>query len=156
MKKLILLILMFLVLFSSSFLKKQFKYVFVIIAFLLAYIIIGCKADTYMNGARDRFYAYTVPVKQVIETYPDYNIYFIKNTELDEYSVFPKYLQFTIPRRQIQVIQLEELYSLNDKNFLLLVNPEDSFAITEVNVASGLKLASTNYFNLYVVNVYSE
>ena len=88
-------ILMFLVLFSSSFLKKQFKYVFVIIAFLLAYIIIGCKADTYMNGARDRFYAYTVPVKQVIETYPDYNIYFIKNTELDEYSVFPKYLQFT-------------------------------------------------------------
>lgn len=147
-------ILFFLTLFGGSYLKNRSnKRIIVVAVFIIIYCIIGYESGTYMDGARSKFVSQTLPVRDEIVKYDDVEIIYIKDTDADVYSTNPKYLQFMIPERKIEVVESIEDVSKVHKKILLLVNPEDIDTIQYIEGnAKGECAVSTPKLKLY--NIY--
>lgn len=107
-----------------SFMKDYSKKIMFLSTFFCVWVIIGVAANTYMNDARKYFEMNTIQIKNKLESFNGLNIYYLKDVEHDLYSANPKYLQYEIPRKTIQVINEKELKKL-DEECLILSNPED-------------------------------
>ena len=120
----------------------------VVLIFASVFCVEGYKADTFMNNARNTFETNTLPVCEEILQYKTQEIYYVKDTAVDSYSVNPKYLQYMIPDRTIHVV--ENMEGLPEGSFLLLLNPKSQEMIRFVEGTSGVKkLVGTGSLNLY-------
>lgn len=144
--------LIFIIFFVASFVKKDLLRCGIIFSCLLLYFgFLIDKGNIYMNESRDFFDSSTVPLKTIIlDKYDTQEIYYIKN-ESDPYSVKPKYLQFTIPDKNIHLIDNENLGD-NLSDLLVLVNPSDCESLEEIEGKKDMELVlETSQLNLYYI-----
>lgn len=115
------------VLIGSTFVKKtNYRFIIIFVLFFSGYVVLGNKCNIYMNTARDGFDQFVLPIyNDISENYSDREIYYIKNADLDLYSMNPKYLQFLIANRSIHVIGWEEFEEIKDNNPVVLINSDD-------------------------------
>lgn len=143
----------FLVLIGGTIIKKPyFKEAIIISTFIIIFSVIGYGASKYMNNARDRFIASTLPLKKVVDSRDNLEIYYVKDIEHDTYSSNPKYLQFMIPDRGFQVIKKNSIEDIEQEEYLIMVNPLDIQTIEYIDGLKGSEhLESTEMLNLYIV-----
>lgn len=143
--------LLFVVLFCCSFMKnRKNKNIIIVVTFMIIYIIIGYESSTYMNQARSYFTSNTLPLRDEIVKHDDVRIIYIKDVDADIYSVNPKYLQFMIPERKIDVVDCIDDISMNEEAVLLLINPQDVDSIQYIEENIGAEcIVSTSISRLY-------
>ena len=144
----------FVVLWGGSHLKnKEVKKSIIVVVFSVYFIIVGYCSSTYINDARDYYKNNTESLAiSIQENYGQSEIYYIKNQELDWYSVNPKYLQFILHDKSIQVMEIEKITSCVRKGDVVLINPYDIKAEEEIIFNQKLKLVSeTEILKMYIV-----
>lgn len=111
--------------------KRRFKFVYVFVLFFVSYTILGYEAESYVLDWRTELdQNITVVRDYIMSEYPDQEIYYVKDKNLDEYSVNPKYLQFMMPENKITVIDKNACEGvLKEKEVVVLMNSgmEDDF-----------------------------
>lgn len=115
------------VLIGSTFVKNiNYRFVVITALFFVVYILLGNKCNIYMNTARDGFDSFVIPIyNEISDNYSDREVYYMKNADLDLYSVNPKYLQFLIANQSIHVIEWEEFEEIKGNNPVVLINTGD-------------------------------
>ena len=109
---------------------KRIGYYTVLLGLSIFYISTSYLGAEYVNYARDLFHNKVNPIYQKIINQKD--ILFIENSELDQYSVNPKYLQYWIPDRSISVVTIDEFEKLSkekiEDKYYVLINSRDLYA----------------------------
>ena len=106
--------------------KEKIRYICLASALLVGQFYIGHYSNEWLNNARNGFRSNTQPIFELINE-DDYSIYYIKNPEQTvQYSYYanPKYLQFMLEDRTINVITWDEESTI-DKNSWVLVEKSD-------------------------------
>lgn len=108
-----------------------------VIIFTGLYLGVGYYAESYVLNWRNTLEYNIVSVKDYITNQCDTaEIYYIKDKEVDEYSMNPKYLQFMIPEKNIHVIEDEDIDKLKiSNNVIFLVNPSSKFDLNNFSLA---------------------
>lgn len=142
----------FVVFLMSTFLKK-YQHAVILVCITIFYIIVGYKSNTYMLDARQYFDSSTVPIMLSIRSYyPDKEIYYVKNPDIDPYSVNPKYLQFTIPDKSIHLIDFEDIEYVLCDDVIVMTNPKDQIAENYLNTIDNKELIqTTGLLNEYLI-----
>lgn len=105
---------------------------FIIIAFVvMGWICMSDKADDYIMDYRQKLVEEIVPIRDYIIENNIRNIYYIKWTKNDEYSINPKYLQFMIPEDTIKVVEEEQDLNEGIKEGIILTNPNSNCELDE-------------------------
>lgn len=98
-----------------------------LIVFGLLFSIMGYQGSQYQVSFKNAIDSKTVPLREKISgEYADWELYFVKNDEMDSDSMSPKYFQFLIPERPIHVITADNLAELKNQEVLFLLNSGDS------------------------------
>ncbi len=120
-------VLLLAILIGSSFINNiNYRAGVIVSLFFLFYVILGNKCNIYMNSARDGFDTFVMPIyNEIAGNYSDRDIYYMKNADLDLYSVNPKYLQFLIADQSIHFVKWEEFEEIKDTNPVVLINAAD-------------------------------
>lgn len=115
------------VLIGSTFVKNiNYRFAVITTLFFVVYILLGNKCNIYMNTARDAFDSFVIPIyNEISDNYSDREVYYMKNADLDLYSVNPKYLQFLIADQSVHVIEWEEFEEIKGNNPVVLINTGD-------------------------------
>lgn len=101
----------------------------IIIVFGILFGTMGYQASLYQVSFKNSVDSMTVPLREKIsEEYADRELYFVKNSEIDPYSMEPKYFQFLIPDRPIHVVTVDDLAELKGQKALILINNGDNDA----------------------------
>lgn len=136
-------LIIFLTVFIIQFIRKQdMKYICLVSVLLIGQIYIGHYSNEWLNNARNGFRSNVQPIfEQVKEN--NYNIYYIKNPELGGYYTNPKYLQFMLMDRSINVITWDKEAAIESNSWVLSEKDD------EIQDASYVFVKSTNTMNLY-------
>lgn len=107
--------------------------------FLILFCIIGINGDIYVNDVRAGLDRSIPLLKEKIENeYKAKEICYVKNEDIDPYSVRPKYLQFVIPDNSINLIEQKELNTYEDS--LILANQADDETLKVLEKRKDIKL----------------
>ncbi len=122
------------VLIASSFIKKkELRAGIIVAAFLLVFSVMGYTSAAYSNRVRVSVDEVTVSLREkLIGEYPEREIYFIKNVDIDLTCLRPKYFQFLIPDKPIHVIEREEMGEVMENDVIIMMDPADEEAIAEL------------------------
>lgn len=105
-----------------------------LIVFGLLFSVMGYQGSQYQVSFKNAIDSQTVPLREKISgEYADWELYFVKNDEIDPYSMNPKYFQFLIPERPIHVITANNLTELKNQEVLILLNNGDNEAADILN-----------------------
>lgn len=99
------------------------------ICFLVYFSLVGYYAGEFPDEMRkSRMEVYTI-INEIEDSLTNCEIYYLKNEELDLFSMEPKWLQYNIPDVPIHVIDYEELNLLSqtNKEIILLTNKDENF-----------------------------
>lgn len=108
---------------------KKRKAGIILIVFGILFSMMGYQASSHSVSFKQHIDSMTVPLREKISgEYADRELYFVKNSEIDPYSMNPKYFQFLIPERPIHVITVEDLAELENQKVLILINGGDNDA----------------------------
>lgn len=110
--------------------KKMQRTICFCVLFSVFYLWVGYYAETYVLDWRNTLEKNIVVVKDlIVDQFSDWDIYYIKDLEVDRYSVNPKYLQFMIPQKSISVMDTEDINMIDslDKSLILINSDSDLF-----------------------------
>ena len=101
----------------------------ILFCFLIFGLITGYWASKYELNWRSTIEDNILSAQAVLDECPEKNIYFMKNEEIEQYSTPPKYLQFMLGDRTIEVIDRENYSENSDKyeNSYIITNAADDF-----------------------------
>lgn len=109
---------------------KKKKAGVLLIVFGLLFSVMGYQASLYQVNAKNSVDSQTVPLREKISgEYADRELYFVKNSEIDPYSMRPKYFQFLIPERPIHVITVNDLTEIKNQKVIIMINDGDNDAV---------------------------
>lgn len=119
----------------------------VVCVFLCFYIPVIGEATSYTLNWRNEVNRNITVVKAHIEdNYPDANIVYIKDFQMDGYSVNPKYLQFMMPDREITVVNQDVLETENlEAGTVILMHPETQKVVTDARLELKTSMLSVRY-----------
>lgn len=136
-------LIIFLTVFTIQFIRKRdMKYICLVSVLLIGQIYIGYYSNEWLNNARNGFRSNVQPIFEQMNE-DNYNIYYIKNPELEGYYPNPKYLQFMLMDRSVNVITWDKEAAI-EANSWVLSEKDD-----EIQDASYVFVKSTNTMNLY-------
>lgn len=136
----------------ASFLKdKNAKLILPVIIYITVFSVEGFFANTYMDNARKNVEAGALPLYEQIVQFEQKEIYYVKDTTDDQYSINPKYLQFMIPEYKIHLIEREQINTVMENEALILINPDDRKTEKLLLLKEKAdKLESTTLLKLYI------
>ncbi len=118
-----------------------------LVVFIFANFFSYYYALEQLRRNRDHYHTKIDPICAQIEAYPeDYKIYFIKDDENFKYSMSPKYLQFMLKERTIDVVDNASKLPQSG-HYLVLTNYSK-----ETKYYNGEVLEHTDLLDLFIVN----
>lgn len=120
--------------------------------FGLLFSVMGYQAGLYQVNAKNRIDSETVPLRETISgEYGDRELYFVKNDEIDPYSMKPKYFQFLIPERPIHVITINDLTKIKDQEVLIMINDGDDHAADILESELNAEVIDVSFMCVYAI-----
>lgn len=121
----------------------------IICIFLCFYVPVIEEAGSYTLNWRNELNENIVEVKNCIEeNYPNADIIYIKDFQEDGYSVNPKYLQFMMPDRPIEVVNRSELETESIKRgTVILAHPATKDIVPDARIELKTSMLSVQYFD---------
>lgn len=108
---------------------KKNLYLFVLVIIGLSYILTSYFGAKYVLDAREYFGNNIDPIYQYVIQDKSKDLIYLESPEYDASSVNPKYLQYWIPDRVIQVMTLDEFTDLPkseiEDKYIVLINSQD-------------------------------
>lgn len=130
----IIIITVILLILFSFFRSKTYRILGLCVIFTILYLWIGYYGESYvLNWRKSIDQNITLVRDYIIQEYPDSDIYYLKDQDVDEYSMNPKYMQFMLPDKPIHIIdekEIEKLYYKND--IILLINPRSNISSNNI------------------------
>lgn len=145
----------FVVLIASSFIKKkEVRAGIIAVAFLLVFGVMGYTSAAYSNRVRGSVDEVTVNLREkLVREYPERELYFVKNVDIDLTSMKPKYFQFLVPDKPIHVIGREDIPKVAENDVIIMMDPADEGAIAEMENCDGANEISTSWlYKVYQVS----
>lgn len=126
----------------------------VLISLGMLFGILGYQSSMNQVDAKGYIDSMTVPLREKIAgEYKDRELYYVKNIEVDPYSMDPKYFQFLIPERPIHVIAVDDLEKIRNQKVLIMVNDDDNATIDILDKDWKTEIIdSSDLMNVYAVN----
>lgn len=120
--------------------------------FGLLFSVMGYQAGLYQVNAKNRIDSETVPLRETISgEYGDRELYFVKNDEIDPYSMKPKYFQFLIPERPIHVITINDLAKIKDQEVLIMINDGDDHTADILESELNAEVIDVSFMCVYAI-----
>ena len=93
-----------------------------LLGILVFFVVMGDRGSDYVLKHREKVGQTILGIENIIKAdYEGKEILYVKYSKADEYSVWPKYLQFVIPKNTIRVVE-----SISEKQKdLILINNSD-------------------------------
>lgn len=123
---------------------KKLGYNIILVTFFISYILIGYKGSGYVINAREDTKKNIVSSRENMSEYEDCRVYYV-NYEQDPYCVNPKYLQFVMPNREIEICDRTSLKEIIKEDTYVMCHPKDMqtiFSLTEFENVSEVNSSS--------------
>lgn len=126
--------------------KNRKSSIFILIGIGIFFLIMGEKGSGYVLGHRKKVDQTILGIEKIIEeNYVEQEILYIKYEKADQYSVWPKYLQFLIPDNEIKVVD----NLANDSEKLVLINNADKESKSKLETEQYILLCQGKQMSLY-------
>lgn len=130
---------------------SRLSIILILLCFGLSYSSMGYLLSAQSVVDRKSYDDLRVPLRAKISgDLEELEIYYIKNQEVDYYSMYPKFLQYMIPDRTIHVILPEEVSDYLDQRVILMANPND---IENIQLISDNNAEAVDHSSLLAVFV---
>lgn len=127
--------------------ETRYSWLGILCVFMWFYIVIIGEAENYTLDWRKELDKNITEVRNYVEeNYPESDIFYIKDSAEDGYSVNPKYLQFMLPDRKITVVDKEQIDG--EKIFedsIILLNPATKNVLTGTRLELRTAMLSVYY-----------
>lgn len=111
------------ILFVGLFVQNRKMLLLLLCPIFIFFIIMGEKGSDYVLRHREKVDKTVLGIESIIEEeYEEKDIFYVRYSKKDQYSIWPKYLQFLVPRNRIRVV--EDIP--NETKSLILLNNGDS------------------------------
>ncbi len=122
--------------------KQGLRYICLAGFLIVSQIHMAHYANIWLNNARDGFRASVKPIYERMED-DDYPIYYIRESGREDYYVHPKWLQFLLNSRTINVAVWDEKSRFKDNSWVLVEND------SEISNPSYVLIEATDTMKLY-------
>lgn len=142
---------------SCSKTKKQLSCYILLFVLLFTYFTMGLALGNRSAYSRKGYYDEAKLIRNpIIYDYPDKELYYVKNTNVDQFSTKIKYVQFSVPDRTIHVLLPEELPNYYGKDVIIMTNPSDA-SDREYLETIGAELIENNYLaSVYYIGLIDQ